>query len=293
MVRVRKLSWRHVDIQVPTGKGVAVRVVECPGRWMTPTALAKLVADLNAVVSMAVPAGPLTYGVVAGKRERLDAAILALAYEPQTGRPVAFTAMSLLPVELDGRQVEVLHLGLTVIHPALRQRGLSRLLYTLPLMLRFIRNRFRPLWISNVSQVPSAVAQVGENFAKVYPGAETDSERDTDHLMIARQIVEQHRSAFGVGPNARFDSERFVIVNAYTGGSDNLKKPFEDVPKHRRDTYNEMCRVELDYVRGDDFLQVGQYTLGVLWRCLRDDVRTALRLQPRRIRRARRKVSTD
>ena len=44
-----------------------------------------------------------------------------------------------------------------------------------------------------------------------------------------------------------FDEERFVITDAYTGGSDNLKKSFAEAPKHRAPLYNEMCERELDY----------------------------------------------
>ena len=71
-----------------------------------------------------------------------------------------------------------------------------------------------------------------------------------------------HRPAFGVGDDASFDSERFVIRNSYTGGSDHLKKPFGEAAKHRNPIYNDCCRADLDYARGDDFLQIGQLTLG-------------------------------
>jgi hypothetical protein len=70
-----------------------------------------------------------------------------------------------------------------------------------------------------------------------------------------------HRPAFGVGPDAGFDETRFVITNAYTGGSDDLKKRFEDAPKHRDPAFNERMQRELDYDRGDDFLQIGQVNM--------------------------------
>jgi hypothetical protein len=85
--------------------------------------------------------------------------------------------------------------------------------------------------------------------------------------------MRHHRDAFGVGADASFDEERFVIRNAYTGGSNDLKKSFDDAAKHRVEAYNALCRRELDYERGDDFLQVGQYDLGVVRRYLRRDAR--------------------
>jgi hypothetical protein len=66
---------------------------------------------------------------------------------------------------------------------------------------------------------------------------------------------------FGVGGEAGFDEARFVITNAYTGGSDALKKTFETAPKHRDEQYNAFCARELDYVRGDDILQLGRIDL--------------------------------
>jgi hypothetical protein len=71
----------------------------------------------------------------------------------------------------------------------------------------------------------------------------------------------RHRAVFGVGVEAGFDEERFVITDAYTGGSDALKKTFEVAPKYRNAIYNEFCARELDYGRGDDVLQIGRIDL--------------------------------
>src|SRR5262249_10552604 len=48
---------------------------------------------------------------------------------------------------------------------------------------------------------------------------------------------------------------------SYTGGSDDLKKTFAEAPKHRHAPHNDMCARELDYQRGDDFLQIGQLNM--------------------------------
>jgi hypothetical protein len=83
---------------------------------------------------------------------------------------------------------------------------------------------------------------------------------------MARQILARHRHVFGVGADAVFDETYSVIQNAYTGGSDDLKKTFEAAPKHRKGAYNEMCARELDYARGDDFLQIGQINMAAATR---------------------------
>ena len=80
--------------------------------------------------------------------------------------------------------------------------------------------------------------------------------------------MRDHRDAFGVGTEAGFDRERFVITNAYTEGSDGLKKAYSAAPKHRDQRYNEMCLRQLDYERGDDFLQIGRASAKGLLQCL-------------------------
>ena len=67
-------------------------------------------------------------------------------------------------------------------------------------------------------------------------------------------------------------SDRFVITDAYTGGSDNLKKTFDAAPKHRKAEYNDFCAAELDYARGDDLLQIGQLDLNAAQRYLVESV---------------------
>ena len=77
---------------------------------------------------------------------------------------------------------------------------------------------------------------------------------------------------FGVGGEAGFDEARFVIADAYTGGSDALKKSFDVAPKHRDEQYNAFCARELDYARGDDLLQVGRIDLAAARRYLASEV---------------------
>jgi hypothetical protein len=99
-------------------------------------------------------------------------------------------------------------------------------LYGLTCFLLFVRNQFRPLWISNVTQVPAVVGMVSEMFSDVWPYPDADR-RTLNHVLMARRIMAGHRHVFGVGEDAEFDETRFVITNAYTGGSDNLKKTWD------------------------------------------------------------------
>ena len=59
-------------------------------------------AQLRVVAGKTLPAGDLTYGIFSGERERLSRAIVTVISEEASGRPVAFNALSVMPVELDG-----------------------------------------------------------------------------------------------------------------------------------------------------------------------------------------------
>ncbi len=258
----------YIALEFRAGSGkLRVRVLERPGLWLEARELERLVADLRRVVG-SLGIGDLEYGILSGERRHLDHAILTLIEERASGVPVAFNAMLALPCTLRGDPVDVVHLGLTAVDPEFRSRGVAWILTGFTTFLLFVKNGFRPYWISNVSQVPAAIGMVCEAAANVYPSPEPGARRSFDHMVLAREIMARHRDAFGVGEDATFDSERFVILNAYTGGSDHLKKRWDDAPRHRDVRYNEMCVRQLDYDRGDDFLQLGQVNLFTLWRYL-------------------------
>lgn len=249
---------KHMDLTLSVPGGRQVRILERPGLWMAPDALDALGADLRSVAGKTLPAGQLTYGVLGGERAATERAVITLVSDRKTGAPIAFNALALMQVDLGHRTEDVLHLGLVMIDPEVRQQGLSWILYGLTCVLMVLRNGLRPLWVSNVTQVPSVVGLVSSGFAQTFPNpGDPTARRSLTHLMLARAILRDHRAVFGVGPEAEFDEARFVITNAYTGGSDDLKKTYEDAPKHREAVYNDFCRAELDYARGDDVLQLG------------------------------------
>jgi hypothetical protein len=261
MLSLATFGRPYLDETVSARGGAVVRIVERPARWMSSAALDALVADMQRIVRAATPAGSLGYGAASGDRHRLDSAIVTMVYDA-AGTPIAFNALTLIDLELRGRPVELLHLGLVMVDPSHRAGGLAGVLYGLTAFLLFARRRLRPLWVSNVTQVPAVFGMVSEAFDAVYPTSDPASRQSYDHLHLARQIMARHRGVFGVGGDAEYDEARAIIRNAYTGGSDNLKKSFGDAPKHRHESHNETCRTALDYDRGDDFLQLGQVTLG-------------------------------
>src|SRR5262245_10943787 len=261
-----------IDLTLRTHTGLTTRIVESPGLSLSQADLDGLVSHLRTVAGKTLPAGDLTYGIFSGERERLSRAIVTLISEEATGRPIAFNALSVMSVELDGEREDVTHLGLVMVDPDVRGQGLSWVLYGLTTLVLFARDGLRPKWISNVTQVPAVFGMVCDTFSDVFPSPHEGARQSFAHLQLARGIMRVHRAVFGIGGEAGFDEERFVITDAYTGGSDALKKSFDVAPKHREEQYNAWCARELDYARGDDVLQLGPIDLAGARRYLQRDV---------------------
>lgn len=269
---LRALTQPTINLTLRTHAGLITRIIESPGRSLDQDGLDRLIEDLRGIASKTLARESLTYGVFSGDRETLDRAIITIVSEAGSGRPIAFNALSTLQTPLDGEMVTVTHLGLVMVDPDARGQGLSWVLYGLTALVVFARGGLRPRWVSNVTQVPAVVGMVTDNFADVFPSPQPDSRQSFAHVQLARGIMTSHRKVFGVGADAEFDAARFVITNAYTGGSDALKKSFDEAQKHRDEIYNSYCRRELDYDRGDDVLQLGRIDLAGARRYLLSNV---------------------
>lgn len=268
----KALTQDWLDLPLSVTRDIHGHIYERPGLWMDPASLDALASELRAVAATSLPAGPLDYGIFAPGSGAYDRAILTVLRNRSDGQPIAFNALAAMEVVHGGAKTTVTHLGLVLIDPATRGKGFSWALYGLTTLLLFVRNQLRPLWISSVTQVPAVIGLVTEGFDNVYPAPSRNNARRFDHLVLARQIMRDHRSVFGVGADAVFDEDRFVICNAYTGGSDHLKKSFAEAPKHRDRVHNDFCERELNYDRGDDILQIGQMNLKAARRYLTKDV---------------------
>ena len=249
---------------MPLGRGLKGWVIERPGLQLAPDVLARLLSDMRAIAKTTLDDTSLEYGVFSETSGALERSIITVIYDEKESRPVAFNAMPVIDLEIQGKAVEVVHLGLVMIDPNTRGKGLSSLLYGYACAMLMIRKQFQPIWVSSVTQVPAVFGLVSELYSNTFPSGKEGARRSFMQLQLARRIMQDHRAVFGVGAEAGFDEETFIITNAYTGGSDNLKKSFADAPKHRRDLYNDLCEDQLDYDRGDDFLQIGRLDMAAL-----------------------------
>lgn len=263
MLRIwlKSLTQSSLDARLRVGADLETRIIERPGRWMSEADLQALSQDLRRVAAASLPREALTYGVFAADRSRMSDSIITLVYRRKDRHPVAFNALAVMDVPLNGQMQQIVHLGLVLVDPDARSKGLSWVLYGLTCLVILLRNQLRPFWISNVTQVPAVIGLVSEGFSGVHPTPENRRSPRFDQLQLARAIMREQRHVFGVGPEAGFDEAQFIITNAYTGGSDGLKKSFAEAAKHRDQKYNIFCEQSLDYERGDDFLQLGQMDL--------------------------------
>ena len=253
---------KYMDVSLRAGPDYVVHILERPGLWMDDARLSALSADIRQVAARTLDAGNLTYGVFSGDKAGMGAVIITLVAR-RDGTPIAFNALAVMALDTAPHPTDVLHLGLVMVDPDARSKNLSWVLYGLTCFLIFFRRQFRPVWVSNVTQVPAVVGMVSAMFSDVWPSP-NDGRRTLNHLLLAREIMATQRHVFGVGPQAGFDEERFVITDAYTGGSDDLKKTWDTAPKHRDARYNTFCQETLDYARGDDVLQLGRMDVAAM-----------------------------
>ncbi|OJW67339.1 MAG: hypothetical protein BGO57_02785 [Sphingomonadales bacterium 63-6] len=270
------LAGETLSFAFKASREYRVWIVERPGANLPAPALAQLKQDCETVVRTCLAGQSLDYGLFAEDGMAWERSVITLVTRIADDTPIAFNAMPQLDVIRGGARETVLHLGLVMVDPAERSGGLSWILYGLTCFALFLRQGMRPLWVSSVTQVPAVVGMVAETFSQVFPG-QAGTPQSFTHRHLAHQIMRHHRHAFGVGEDAGYDADRQVITDAYTGGSDNLKKGLDIAAKHRREVYNAFCARELDYVRGDDVLQIGKIDLAAGQRFLARSVpRSAL-----------------
>jgi hypothetical protein len=245
-----------------------------PSKWLTNNDLQTIIDDIQTVTiagqgDKEVP----NYGVLQGQKTDLDNRLLTIAYDKATNKPIGFAAQIFLAVLVKTVVVDVLHLGLVFVDKAFQKKSVVGWLYILPNLLLLAKRGFRPIWISNVSQVPSVIGVVADHYANVYPNPLKNVVQSEMHKLIFESIMQHHRSAFGTGEEATYNSEKQIIFDSYTGGSDNLKKTFEEAPKYRNEAVNAFCKAHLDYNRGDDFVQIGRLSRNLIHTFFRKNFR--------------------
>lgn len=227
-----------------------------PGKTLSPDALNLLVLELREVAASCFNKVP-SYQALSGKQTELDKAVICLARD-EKGRLMGFCSALLLPVEGRGN---VLHLGLTCVHPDSRGQNLTHLL-TSKLLLNFIikKSLFKETWISNCACVLSSLGNVAMYFENLYPSPYGVKAPSARHIDIARTIDQNYRESIAIKDSAKFNAERFVFEGSVGGTV--FEKDADDGRFHHRDNaltqyYQDLLRFD----RGDEALQIGKVSI--------------------------------
>lgn len=232
------------------------QVLFFPGLTMAPDDLNLLVAELREVASECFHETPL-YQALSGKKQELDRAVICLARD-KSGRLLGFCSALALPVDDHG---DVLHLGLTCVHPDARGLNLTHHL-TSKLLLTYLWKKapLKGTWISNCACVLSSLGNVAMYFEDLYPSPYGVKQPTQTHHHIAQAIDAQFRESIAINEAACFDASQFVFKGSVDGTV--FEKDAEDARFHHRDpALTQFYQDLLNFEQGDEALQIGRVSL--------------------------------
>jgi hypothetical protein len=235
------------------GKKYRIEFLYRPGVTLPEAECRTLVEDVRAIASTCFDVVP-DYQIMRGTPDELNDKAIAVARRPD-GTMAGFCSCVLLPVEGVG---EVVHLGLTCVHPDDRSAGLTHKLTRKVILSYMVRHKpiGRKLWISNCAAVLSSLGNVAQHFEAVYPAPFDDNEPMPEHLQIAAAVNLRYRDKIYIMDDAVFDPETFVFRGSVRDTV--FQKDAEDVRyHHRKPTLNDYYKDRMNFQDGDEVLQIG------------------------------------
>lgn len=227
-----------------------------PGKTMSDSELEELVSQIREVASLCFDECP-DYQSLTGKREELSRAVITLAHDKR-GKLMGFVSALVLPVYEVG---DVLHLGLTCVHPEARGRKLTHKL-TSKMLLNYLfkESPFSETWITNCACVLSSLGNVALYFEELYPSPYGEEVPSMTHLNIGREVSKKYRVPIAINDDAVFNEKKFIF-EASVPGTIFTKDPNDTRFHHRDETITNFYKDILDFERGDEVLQVGKVSL--------------------------------
>lgn len=199
-----------------------------PGTTLGEDELEQLVSELRDIASTCFDEIP-DYQALTGQREDLSTVVICLARDAH-GRAVAFASAVILPVQHVG---DVLHLGLTCVHPDARSARLThRLLSRLVVQVVLKNKPFGRVYCTNLACVLSSLGNVALSFQQVHPSPMRHGQPTREQLLIAEAIDKHYRQQTAINPAAVFDPESFVFRGSVKGTV--FQKSAHDTRFHHR-----------------------------------------------------------
>lgn len=230
-----------------------------PGRYMSDKQRDALVADLCSVAGECFDEVP-NYQALTGKREELERAVITTARNKK-GELIGFVSALVLKVEEVGN---VLHLGLTCVHPKARGLKLTHKLTSKMLMNYLLKESpLSETWITNCACVLSSLGNVALYFEDLYPSPYGVEVPSMTHVNIAREIDRKYREPIAINDTAKFNLSTFIFEGSVDGTI--FSKDSTDSRFHHRDkALTRYYQDILDFERGDEVLQIGKVSLMTL-----------------------------
>lgn len=233
-----------------------IEMYDRPGLTMDDHGLQKLMDELAAVAATCFNPLP-EYQVMAGTRAEMSDKIISVALD-NSNAIKGFCSVVLLPVKGVGN---VLHLGLTCVHPDARRNHLThKLIKKAVLGYLLKRNPFGKQWISNCAAVLSSLGNVAVNFDAVYPSPFTNTRPTRTHLKIGETIDREYRHKMFILPDAVFDREKFVFRRSVKD-TVFVKSASDYQYYHRRSFLNRFYSGLMNFDEGDEVLQIGYFRM--------------------------------
>ena len=231
-------------------------VIFYPGKTLNVKQRETLVAELREVAASCFIETP-NYQALSGEKSELDKAVICLGRD-EHGRLLGFCSALSLPVE---NHKNVLHLGLTCVHPDARGTNMTHHL-TSKLMLKYLfkESLLGETWITNCACVLSSLGNVAMYFENLYPSPYGEKQPSQKHLDIAKAVDAFHRDSIAINDEAIFNIDSFVFEGSVDGTV--FEKDSNDQRFHHRDeSLTEFYQALLNFERGDEALQIGKVSL--------------------------------
>lgn len=224
-----------------------------PGITLSEADCQRLVEETRHVAGTCFDTLP-DYQIMRGTPQELNDKVIAVARRAD-GRMAGFCSCVLLPVEGLG---DVLHLGLTCVHPDDRSAGLTHKLTGKALLSYMVRHKplGRKLWISNCAAVLSSLGSVAQHFEAVFPTPFEANQAMPEHILIAEAVDRLYRDKIYIMDDAVFDAEHFVFRGSVRNTV--FQKEEGDIRyHHRKPRLNDFYKDKMDFQNGDEVLQIG------------------------------------
>lgn len=236
-------------------KSSYIEVYDRPGRYLNQRELAEFHSDILSVAQECLDEIP-HYQCLTGSRREYERLIIAVA-RAKDGTMLGFCSSYILE---GGDLGNILHLGLTCVHPRARRMGLTHKLTSKVVMTYLVRHSlFKPTWISNVACVLSSLGNVAMHFEKVHPSPYFKAPSE-DHFKVAKLIDQQYRWELFVNKDATFNANKFIFERSVCGTV--FEKSEADLKYHHRNrALTNFYLNIIDFQNGDEVLQIGKVSL--------------------------------